>query len=246
MINNLSQAENGPIDVFENRPFEQLVHRYGKGQHISSKEIENLAISKYQSCGLGITFNDITTTFQCKKTKAQKKLKLLCNESSNKNGEGVKPKLFTINRTKPQQYFPSCLRTTIIKNKRNSPINPDNGVSLFQHPYFEKLKARYVSELLSIFQNQPISIHKIHLKLSIDKNYYKEINIEQITQGNKSKSYETNIGSRNINYQVYPDGTVMIYIKCSNNPFKSEVEEDVSSFFAFFGQAKVLIGLLSK
>ena len=118
MINNLSPAENGPIDVFENRPFEQLVHRYGKWQHISSNEIENLAISKYQSCGLGITFNDITSTFQCKKTKAQKKLKLLCNESSNKNGERVKSKLFTINRTKPQQYFPSCIRATIIENKK--------------------------------------------------------------------------------------------------------------------------------
>ena len=240
MINNLSQVENGPIDVFENRPLEQLVHRYGKWQHISSKEIENLAISKYQSCGLGITFKDITTTFQCKKTKAQKKLKLLCNQSSNKNGERVKPKLFTINRTKPQQYFPSCLRAIIIENKRkiqNSPINP-TGVSLFQHPYLEKLKARYVSELLSMLQNEPICIHKPSLKLNIDKNYYDEINIERITEGNKSKSYETNIGSRNVNNQVYPDGTVMIYIKCSNNPFKLAVEEDVSSFFAFLGQVK--------
>ena len=70
------------------------------------------------------------------------------------------------------------------------------------------------------------------------KNYYDEINIEQITKGNKSKSYETNIGARNVNYQVYPDGTVMIYISCSDIPFKLVVEEDVSSFFAFLGQVK--------
>ena len=49
---------------------------------------------------------------------------------------------------------------------------------------------------------------------------------------------KTNIGSRNVNYEVYPDGTVMIYISCSNTPFKLEVEEDVSSFFAFLGQVK--------
>jgi hypothetical protein len=30
----------------------------------------------------------------------------------------------------------------------------------------------------------------------------------------------------------------MIYIACSNNPFKLEVDEDVSSFFAFLGQVK--------
>jgi hypothetical protein len=30
----------------------------------------------------------------------------------------------------------------------------------------------------------------------------------------------------------------MIYIRCSNNPFKLEVEEDVSSFFSFLGQVK--------
>ena len=89
-------------------------------------------------------------------------------------------------RTIPQQFFPSCLRATIIENKQNRPINP-TGVSLYQHPYFEKLKARYVSELLSLLQNEPISIHKIHLKLNIDKNYYDEINIERITQGNESK-----------------------------------------------------------
>ena len=74
--------------------------------------------------------------------------------------------------------------------------------------------------------------------MSIDKNYYDEIYIERITEGNKSRSYETNIGSRNVNYQVYLDGTVMIYISCSNTPFKLEVEEAVSSFFAFLGQVK--------
>ena len=37
---------------------------------------------------------------------------------------------------------------------------------------------------------------------------------------------------------MYPDGTVMIYIRCSNTPFKLAVEEDISSLFAFLGQVK--------
>ena len=172
--------------------------------------------------------------FSIHKTKAQRRLKNAIKGKEDKQGI-----LFTLDRKNPQQYYPTRLKAQIIEHikKQNRPINP-TGVNLYQHPYFEKLKARYVSELLSLLQNEPISIHKIHLKLNIDKNYYDEINIERITEGNKSKSHETNIGARNVKYQVYPDGTVMIYIKCSNNPFKLEVEEDVSSFFAFLGQVK--------
>lgn len=109
---------------------------------------------------------------------------------------------------------------------------------LYSSPYLEKLKVRYISELLSLLDNQPISIHKLQLKLFVDKNYYDEIDIKQITTGNKSKAHEEKFGPRNVTYEVYPCGTVMTYIACSNNPFKLEVEEDVSSFFSFLGQVK--------
>ena len=237
MSNTISNAENGPIGSFENRPTKQLVQCYSQGKWISNTELEELAIEKYKINGKGITFEDIIEKFHCKKRKAQLRLKNACIEQL-KDGRKSSV-LFRLDneRTNPQQFFPSCLKATIIENKRNRLIDP-TGVSVFQHPYFEKLKARYVSELLSLLQNEPICIHKPSLKLNIDKNYYDEIKIERITEGNKSKSYETNIGSRNVNYQVYPDGTVMIYISCSNTPFKLEVEEDVSSFFAFLGQVK--------
>ena len=174
----------------------------------------------------GITIKDVIQRFNIHKEKAQRRLK-----NAIKGKEDKQRIIFTLDRKNPQQYYPTRPKATIVEHikKQNNPIDP-TGVSLFQHPYFEKLKARYVSELLSLLQNEPISIHKVHVKLSIDKNYYDEINIERITEGNKSKSYETNIGSRNVNYQIYPDGTVMIYISCSNTPFKLEVEEDVSSF----------------
>jgi hypothetical protein len=236
LINNLSEAKNKPIDVSRNRPNEQLVHRFGKWQHISSKEIENLAITKYQSCGLGITINDIIKTFHCKKAKAQKKLKFVCKESINKKGERIKPILFTLERTKPQQYFPSCIKATIIENKKNRPIDPTVLNHPYPSPYLEKLKVRNVMELLSLLDKQPISIHKLQLKLFVDKNYYDEIDIKQITKGNKSKPREEKFGPRNVKYEVYPCGTIMIYIACSNSPFKLEVEEDVSSFFSFLGQ----------
>ena len=190
MINNLPVTENGPNEVFENRPFEQLVHRYGKWQHISSTEIENLAIIKYQSCGLGITFNDITTTFQCKKTKAQKKLKLLCNELSIKNGERVKPKLFTLNRTKPQQYFPSCIRATIIENKikiQNRLIDPTGvtyshkGHSSSTYPLHNAIENQIVQSFLFqlyLLPFQLLNMHNIHLWTIIEKSHYEEIKLK--------------------------------------------------------------------
>ena len=240
MINNLLESKNRPIGVSENRPSKQLALGHIRGKKIGEKELEEFSINIYEKNGRGITFIDVREKFFCSRKQAQRKLKNACTEKIDKEGKKT-PILFRpFKRTIPQQFFPYSKRAIIIENwKKNKyrPLDP-TGVSLFQHPYFEKLKARYVYELLSLLQNEPISIHKIHLKLFIDKNYYDEINIEQITEGNKSKSYETNIGARNINYQVYPDGTVMIYIKCSNTPFKLEVEEDVSSFFAFLGQVK--------
>jgi len=234
LSNTISNVENGPIGSFENRPTEQLVQCYSQGKWISNKELEELAIEKYKINGKGITIKDVIQRFNIHKEKAQRRLKNAIKGKEDKQGI-----LFTLDRKSPQQYYPTRLKSQIIEliKKQNSPINP-TGVSLFQHPYFEKLKTRYVSELLNLLQNQPICIHKPSFKLNINKNYYDEINIHQITQGNKSKSYETNIGTRNVKYQVYPDGTVMIYISCSNTPFKLEVEEDVSSFFAFLGQVK--------
>jgi hypothetical protein len=243
---NLPLAENRPIDVLENRPSKQLVHSYGRGKRIPDRELQELALKKYEINGRGITFTDVINKFGCSKPKAQRKLKNAYIKKGDKKGKKGTI-LFTLDneRTIPQQYFPSCIRARIIENKRNRLIDP-TGVSLYQSPYLEKLKARSVMELLSLLQNQPISIHKPSFKLDMHKNYYNDIDVAKITKGNKSKSHEEMIGQRNVKYEVYPCGTIMIYIACSNKPFKLEVEEDVSSFFAFLGQVKDrLIDLLS-
>ena len=240
MINNLPIAENRPIDVNENRPSEHLAHWYKRRTKISNKELEQLAIDVYQKNRRGIIYKDVMAKFFCKQKKAQRKLMNACIETIDNNGKKTSILFRAFKRTNPQQFYPYSKRTKIIENwenNKNRPLDP-TGVSLYQSPYHEKLKARYVSELLSLLQNQPLSIHKVHLKLSIDKNYYKEIKIGQVTEGNKSKTHEEKIGLRNVRYDVYPDGTIMIYISCSNTPFKLEVEEDVSSFFAFLGQVK--------
>jgi len=106
LINIISNAENGPIDVFENRPTEQLALSPGRCKKISNKELEELAIEKYKVNGKGITFEDVIEKFHCKKKKAQLRLKNACIEHVN-NGKKSSV-LFRLDneRTIPQQFFP--------------------------------------------------------------------------------------------------------------------------------------------
>ena len=240
MTNNLPIAESRPIDGFENRPIEQLVHHYGKGKWIPDIKLEQLAIKIFEENGRGITYKDVMEKFSCSEKKARLKLKNACIEIL-ENKVKKTPILFrALKRTNPQQFYPYSKREKIIeklKNNKNRPLDP-TVVNLISKPYLEKLKTRNVMELLSLLQNQPISIHKPSFKLDMHKNYYNDIYVTKITEGNKSKVHEEMIGQRNVKYEVYPSGRIMIYIACSNKPFKLEVEEDVSSFFAFLGQAK--------
>jgi hypothetical protein len=250
LINNLPLTENGLIDILENRPNEQLVHRFGKWQHISSKEIEDIAITKYQNCGLGITFNDITTTFQCKKTKAQKKLKFLCNESSNKNGERVKPKLFTINRTKPQQYFPKCIRATIIENTRNRLIDP-TGVTYSNqrhsstYPLHNTIETQIVQSFLLqlyLLPFQPLNMHNIHLWTIIHKSHYEELKLKPAF--NKTKIVRERIGLREVICKFNKKGSIEIDITCSKYPFQIETDDDVNNFFVFLGKVQYTLAYI--
>ena len=119
MINNLFEAKNRPIDIFENRPIKELVHSYGRGKWISDKELQELAQKKYEINGKGISFYDLIK-LGCSQRKAQRRLKNACIGKIDKNGKKFSI-LFTLDneRTKPQQYFPSCIKATIIENKRN-------------------------------------------------------------------------------------------------------------------------------
>lgn len=54
MSNITLPTKNRPIEVFENRLTEQLVHGYGPGKWIPDNLLEELALEKYQTNGKGI------------------------------------------------------------------------------------------------------------------------------------------------------------------------------------------------
>ncbi|MGA9151377.1 MAG: hypothetical protein WBZ36_12430, partial [Candidatus Nitrosopolaris sp.] len=55
---------------------------------------------------------------------------------------------------------------------------------------------------------------------------------------NKAKQHEEKIGTSIVKYLVYPNGKTMVFVACSNNPFKLEDESDVSIIYAFLGQVR--------
>jgi hypothetical protein len=99
--------------------------------------------------------------------------------------------------------------------------------------------------ILPLIPAAPSYIHNIHLKLNITPQCYLELDLP-ITHRNKGKKYAKVIGTSRIAYTFYPNGTVNIEVRCSNNPFRLQTEEDRSSLLVFFGQIKQeLISILS-
>ena len=92
--------------------------------------MQELAQKKYEINGKGITFYDLIK-LGCSQRKAQRRLKNACIGKIDKNGKKFSI-LFTLDngRTKPQQYFPSCIRGTIIENKKNRLID-HTGLAYF-------------------------------------------------------------------------------------------------------------------
>jgi hypothetical protein len=81
-------------------------------------------------------------------------------------------------------------------------------------------------------------IHKLKLELFINPEGYDDLNQNSV-KCNTAKLHEERIGKAkgkpNVKYVVYPNGKVMVYIACSDNPFKLETEADECLLFSFFG-----------
>jgi hypothetical protein len=71
------------------------------------------------------------------------------------------------------------------------------------------------------------------------------INSIEIQLKVKAKPYEKCIDKTNVKYLVYPNGKAMVYIACSENPFKLETEAYGSILFAFFDRAMILLNDLN-
>jgi hypothetical protein len=155
--------------------------------------------------------------------------------------------LFTLGDHRPQQYYPTNIKSEIRQKKLSSstPINPTgamhNPFSLFssKSPLSNCLESLIIQTLegyvLPLLPATPLFIHNMHFKIKITSECYNELRLPQV-QGNNGKRYSDTIGRVYIAYTFYPNGTVNIEAKCSRIPFKLENESDRWRIHLFFGQ----------
>jgi len=243
--NKATFKKNVPITANENVPLSELGHSTCRQKSIPKKKMEELAIQKYRTTGEGIVFTDVTRAFPCSKNKAQRILKDCCN----KTGNNSRPLLFrSFKRTSPQQYFPSCIRADIVEDlkKRENVLKHPTEVSYSSKSPLSNLhtqqKSQNFLDVLTSLPFAPKCIHKLQLQLSVNSKGYDDLKLFFDKYKSNRITHTERIGKAqgipNVTYIVYPKGKIMVYIACSDRPFKLETDNDVSSLFVFFGQVR--------
>jgi hypothetical protein len=222
------------------------------GRKVTWEVVLNFAIEKYGKSHLGIDFTDLEE-FGFKKSKAQSILKRMCYESYDKNGGKHPPLLFrSPKRSSPQKFYPASLKADVTEDmkKRKVLLDPTEVTSSLITPFsksrhplssvIESGKANSFLEALILIPYQPAYIHNIHLQVDIDRNEFELIGKQEVRSRYTDHSERIGRvkGVPNANFMLYPKGKIMVYVKCSENPFKLETENDVSYFFSFLGQVR--------
>jgi hypothetical protein len=97
--------------------------------------------------------------------------------------------------------------------------------------------------VLPLLPSAPLHIHNIHLKCITATNTnnsntcYYDLKLPGYKQ-NTGKYQLLDIGNIRVSYVFYPNGTVDIYTKNSDNPFKLQTEADSISLLNFFRKIK--------
>jgi hypothetical protein len=189
-----------------------------------------------------------------KKSKAQRMLKfshakniLFTGNDLMSEGIGI------LANTNPQQYFPSSIKAHIVENlsKRKNVLVDPTGVrhysssSLFSKGPLSNCMQPTIYDyldyvVLPLLQTVPPNIHNMHFKTRINAECYSEQTIQDLpdVQGNRGKQLSEIIGNSRVLYTFYPSGSVIVQVKCSNNPFKLETETDHGRIIAFLGQVR--------
>jgi hypothetical protein len=208
-------------------------HLNFKRRYTKHQVIDKLAIDKYNGTGKGISFNDLVLSGLARhKRQAQETLKHFRQKKI----------LFTIENHKPQQYYPICLKSEIIKTRfsKNARLRV-TGVPCLQgsYPSTEDVIVTQTLEgyVLPLLHDMPLNIHKLHLMTRITSDYYHEIALTS-SRWNSAKEHQEIVGTAFVKYIFYANGAVMVFIESSNNPFKFENYDDLGNLIAFLGQVR--------
>jgi hypothetical protein len=98
----------------------------------------------------------------------------------------------------------------------------------------EQHKAQNLLDALLLLGRASPNVHRLQLQSSIDPRYYNDIQ-RVCSEHNGEKQHKEIIGTSVVKYSVYPNGTTMVYVACSKNPFKIE---DEITLYSFLGQVR--------
>jgi hypothetical protein len=223
-----SDQKNSPLGLVAYGCHNGRCRRYTKHQ-----QIIQLAESKYNRTGQGITYTDlITADLSSHKRQAQETLKHFVK----------KQVLFTLNDQRPQRYYLVSKRANVvedIKNRKNSPLHHTGvkpSVAPLKH-LLDKQKSQNFLDILLSLPKIPMYIHKLYLQLSIGKESYTDLKGNTVKR-NRAKPHQERIGNTIVTYMVYPKGSVIVTIACSNYPFKLETDSDLTILFSYLGQVR--------
>ncbi len=239
--NNISESEvntnNVPMPSKINVQNDGLVLSIDRRKYVKKEEVNELADYKYTSNGMGITFNDMISHFGMSKKKAQRALKHLRMDKVLFTGEDLAEEGIIINglkRTIPQEYYSTAMKAKIIEDNGNNVLKDTTGTNPLE---------RHSMANLSYIFNQLISsclhIHKLQIKTKINKEHYDELRLP--TKGHAKfqlARIKQSQGQPDVEYLIYPSGTIIIHISCSNNPFRLHDDDDVSNIILFLGRVE--------
>jgi hypothetical protein len=151
--------------------------------------------------------------------------------------------------TKPQRYYASSIKANILEKIKNGPVRPtginDSSMIILPHgPSHNSIsnvlhyqRAQSFLEALVLLPFTPLFIHRIHLLLYVNRQYFNDI-AKNERSGNRAKTDEEIIGRRLVRYTLSPNGTIEITVRSSDDPFRIQSNDDESNLFAFLGQVR--------
>ena len=98
-----------------------------------------------------------------------------------------------------------------------------------------------LTQLASPSSSALLYIHKLQIRTSIGKEHYNELDLPA-KGSSKAKFRLERInqaqGPPDLEYNIYPNGTVMVYVSCSGKPFRLADDDDIFAINAYLGRVE--------
>lgn len=226
---NSSHHKNVPIEREENVLNKRSGHVSPIRKNIKLLNVVAFVEKCFDERKEGTSFANVENEFRINKARAQRILKIATQKQF----------LFTPGRKNPQKYYPDSRHYAVIEylnNKENVPKQTTDAKSPISN-CLEYQKAKNFLDVLSKLPFTPLMMHKIVVEMMLDIQFYDLINVKAWKK-NLGRLYSETIDKIDVNFVYYKNGKLLVYIVCSNRPFKIETEEDLAILYSFFGQVR--------